>query len=468
MKNSLIVLIWVLCFPSVYSQNRELNLVDSQGLKHGVWEREDSIGKTFYVLYEHGEKLRQFYSPRNIRYAGIKSYKSVEEALNEPLEVIILSLNGNSLNSLPKNILAFKNLEVLNLSQNPNLDWSKTFELISNLDSLRWLFLEENEIKKIPDNISKLTQLRSIWFSDNQIKDIPIAFNKLENLEEIWLDNNPIALLPEELRKSNFKKKIVNNWTSYEGDFEVISENYNYKNNINLINQLEANSFLVLDADTINRVDSDGKMQGLWRVKYHNQRSWQVEFVDGEPDGKFYMFDYNGSILLHGEFKNGKKVGLWKGTIHFVKQDAVLFDEEGIESEIRRFNLTDSVFQVGQVSYASGLPVFFLNSNDNALKDAILRPYVDFLLTNNDLKIEIIANCGIDQSNHPSYSRVYSVQNARLVYVYFVENGINPNRLKYSTNEDLKFEYLIPKTKQERDFNRRIEIRIIETKDSKR
>lgn len=469
MKKSIVLILSIFWFLNLYSQNRELNLNDNDGLKHGVWESKDSLGRTFYILFKHGEKQWQFYSAHNIRYAGVKSYESVDKGLKEPLQVIRLSLHGQNLNTLPNSILEFKNLEVLSLGQNPNLDWDNTFEILSSLDSLRWLFLEENQIKEIPVNISKLGELRTIWLNDNQIQDIPIEFNKLEKLEEIRLENNQISILPEELRKSDFKKKIVNNWLFYEGDFEIISEKYNYKNNYTLIDSIKnKNSFIIQGVDTINRIDSNGLMQGLWRVKYHNQRSWQVGFENGLPHGKFFMYDYDGSVILQGHFDQGKKTGLWKGDVSFANHDTLVYDRNGQELRFNPFKLTDTSFLVGQVYYLTGFPHLSGSLLDVAKKDSILKPIVNFLNTNKQLDIEIIANCGIYQSNHPHYSIVYSRKAARSIFNYLVENGVDSSRLKYSTNEDFNFKHLIPKTKKERELNNRFEIRIIKTQHDKK
>lgn len=136
MKKSIILILYVFAFLSLYSQNRDLNLTDNARLKHGVWESKDSLDRTFYILFEHGENQWQFYSPHNIRYVGVESYKSIDEGLKEPLQVIRLSLHGQNLNKLPNRILEFKNLEVLSLGKNPKLHWNETFELLSNLDTI--------------------------------------------------------------------------------------------------------------------------------------------------------------------------------------------------------------------------------------------------------------------------------------------------------------------------------------------
>jgi len=469
MKKSVLLILSFFWFLNLYSQNRELNLIDNTGLRHGVWESTDSLGRKFYILFEHGEKQWQFYSAHNIRYAGVKSFKSIDEGLKEPLQVIRLSLHGQSLNTLSNSILEFKNLEVLSLGENPELDWNKTFELLSGLDSLRWLFLEENQIKEIPNNISKLKELRTIWLNDNEIQNIPIEFNELEKLEEIRLENNELSIIPEELRKSDFKKKIVNNWLFYEGDFEVMSEKYNYQNNYILIDSLEnKNSFQVRDTDTINRIDSNGLMQGLWKVKYHNQRSWQVGFENGLPNGKFFMYDYDGSVILQGHLNHGKKTGLWKGNVSFANQDTLVYDSNGQELGFKPFKLADTSFQVGQVYYLTGLSYIFGNLLNESEKDSILKPIVYFLNKNKEINIEIIANCGIDQSNHPHYSIVYSSKAARSIFDYLIENGIEPQRLKYSTNEDFNYKFLIPRTREEIELNKRFELRITKTQHNKK
>tara|TARA_A100000164_G_scaffold380143_1_gene426656 strand:+ start:1400 stop:2437 length:1038 start_codon:yes stop_codon:yes gene_type:complete len=92
-------------------------------------------------------------------------------------------------------------------------------ENFGNLDDLRSLYLEWNNIKVMPESFENLTNLISLYFSNNgltniinnignltelynldlgynEIKTIPNSFAELTNLQYLWLFNNQIETLP--------------------------------------------------------------------------------------------------------------------------------------------------------------------------------------------------------------------------------------------------------------------------------
>tara|TARA_B100001029_G_scaffold179461_1_gene189052 strand:+ start:900 stop:1787 length:888 start_codon:yes stop_codon:yes gene_type:complete len=92
-------------------------------------------------------------------------------------------------------------------------------EDFGNLDDLRSLYLEWNNIKVMPESFENLTNLISLYFSNNgltniinnignltnlynldlgynQIQIIPDSFSELNNLQYVWLFNNQIESLP--------------------------------------------------------------------------------------------------------------------------------------------------------------------------------------------------------------------------------------------------------------------------------
>ncbi len=133
-------------------------------------------------------------------------FYSLEEAFNiHPDSVFKLSLRKMKLDSLPSEILRFKNIQSLDLSGNKlkslpefiaefsllqEIDISKNKfthfpEQICLLKNVAVLKMNRNEMAAIPECILNLKKLTFIDFWDNPMKEYPEAFLILENLKEI-------------------------------------------------------------------------------------------------------------------------------------------------------------------------------------------------------------------------------------------------------------------------------------------
>lgn len=69
-------------------------------------------------------------------------------------------------------------------------------ESISNLNDLRKLYLEWNNITELPDSFSNLTALVQLYISNNQLISLPDGFGNLDNLFILDLGYNQINSLP--------------------------------------------------------------------------------------------------------------------------------------------------------------------------------------------------------------------------------------------------------------------------------
>ena len=69
-------------------------------------------------------------------------------------------------------------------------------ESISNLNDLRKLYLEWNNITELPDSFSNLTALVQLYISNNQLISLPDDFGNLDNLFILDLGYNQINSLP--------------------------------------------------------------------------------------------------------------------------------------------------------------------------------------------------------------------------------------------------------------------------------
>lgn len=69
------------------------------------------------------------------------------------------------------------------------------------LDFLTALFLNDNNLTKIPPEIARLAQLKHLDLSSNKLRSLPSELGDLVTLRELLLCNNSLRALPNELGK---------------------------------------------------------------------------------------------------------------------------------------------------------------------------------------------------------------------------------------------------------------------------
>ncbi len=108
-------------------------------------------------------------------FCGYGQTRSIEEGLKRPLEVVHLKLKRERLTEFPLEIIQFKNLEILDLSN--------------------------NKLESIPKEISKLKKLKRVILSKNNLVDFPLVFLQMNELVYIDLWDNYIENLPAEIKQ---------------------------------------------------------------------------------------------------------------------------------------------------------------------------------------------------------------------------------------------------------------------------
>uniref|UniRef100_A0A182W382 Uncharacterized protein n=1 Tax=Anopheles minimus TaxID=112268 RepID=A0A182W382_9DIPT len=68
-------------------------------------------------------------------------------------------------------------------------------------DQLTALFLNDNNLTRLPHQIGQLVNLRTLDLSTNKLRSLPAELGELIQLRELLLNNNYIRLLPYELGK---------------------------------------------------------------------------------------------------------------------------------------------------------------------------------------------------------------------------------------------------------------------------
>ncbi len=131
-----------------------------------------------------------------------KTYKSLEEALQVPDEVLVLDLGGKELTELPPSLTQLKNLKTLYLYSN-KLAALPAF--LSNLSQLEFLDVYDNELTDLPSELAQLS-LKYLDLGENNFKTLPAVVWQLTSLEHLYLYGNRLKELgPEIARLENLK-----------------------------------------------------------------------------------------------------------------------------------------------------------------------------------------------------------------------------------------------------------------------
>lgn len=119
--------------------------------------------------------------------------ESAEQA-NTPSQIPALASvdrSGQNLTKMPSDILAMKNLQHLDLSNN-KLTGALPAE-IRHLQNLQVLDISNNQMTGLPAELGQLSKLRILGASNNQLTGIPHELGNLQNLEILDLSGNDIS-----------------------------------------------------------------------------------------------------------------------------------------------------------------------------------------------------------------------------------------------------------------------------------
>lgn len=128
----------------------------------------------------------------------VTAFTNLEDALKTPDKVIKLELKRKKYKTFPKEILAFKNLQYLNLSKN---SIRQLPEELGQLKNLQYLNISKNGLEELPPEIGELTNLYYLNANQNDLNSIPPQIGNLKKLKNMDLWSNNIDRFPEELKE---------------------------------------------------------------------------------------------------------------------------------------------------------------------------------------------------------------------------------------------------------------------------
>ncbi|MBX2974268.1 MAG: leucine-rich repeat domain-containing protein, partial [Flavobacteriales bacterium] len=102
---------------------------------------------------------------------SMRTYRSLEKALQDPDRVYRLDLSGQKLKEVPEGVFLLKNLNALDLSH--------------------------NKLKALPDRLQELRYMQEFRASRNKLAEVPKSFCRLTHLKRLDLSRNPLTGLPK-------------------------------------------------------------------------------------------------------------------------------------------------------------------------------------------------------------------------------------------------------------------------------
>ncbi|MFN3561598.1 MAG: leucine-rich repeat domain-containing protein [Chloroherpetonaceae bacterium] len=174
----------------------------------------------YYILWQRDN------SPEAVKiYRATVNY-SIEVASRKPERAYQIDQSWRTLQTIPRELEKFPNLEVLNLSNNSISEIPKGFKFPESLVRLN---LSQNKFTRIPSGLEKHPNLYQLDLSNNQIETdsgavlptslriLDLSNNKLKTLSEylarnphletLYVRNNQIEFLPDRLYYDSYYDK---------------------------------------------------------------------------------------------------------------------------------------------------------------------------------------------------------------------------------------------------------------------
>jgi len=159
------------------------------------------------------------------------TYFSLQEALENPDEVIRLDLSYQDLKVLPSSIGQLTKLKRLKLSHN---QLKKLPEELFLLEDLRRLHLDDNQLKKLPTEFYGFAKLKKLYLQNNKLKDVSNDVGQLKMLRRLELSGNNLSTMPDsisvlpELKYLNFDKNLFDNLSAHLDSFWMKQDYLNW------------------------------------------------------------------------------------------------------------------------------------------------------------------------------------------------------------------------------------------------
>lgn len=127
---------------------------------------------------------------------SMRTFRSLEKALENPDQVYRLDLSGQKLKEVPEGVFRLKNLNALDLSGN------KLKVLPDRLQELQYLQqfrASRNKLTELPESFCRSVHLKRLDLSRNALTGLPTCIGAFTQLVSLDLWDNDLADFPEEM-----------------------------------------------------------------------------------------------------------------------------------------------------------------------------------------------------------------------------------------------------------------------------
>lgn len=155
-----------------------------------------------------------------------KEYTTLEEALKDRKQVFKLNLVDKNLTSLPDEFYELENLQVLDLSNNPQLNWAEVIPKLAKLNMLSELGLGTNNLKELPAAITKISRLYNLALPKNpelNYEQVLGVLKDCKKLEKLDIGTNTFKILPKGLNQLKNLNLLILEGNIYLEDINEIT-----------------------------------------------------------------------------------------------------------------------------------------------------------------------------------------------------------------------------------------------------
>jgi Leucine-rich repeat (LRR) protein len=110
-----------------------------------------------------------------------------------------LTLNGSRIQKIPKWIVEFTHLQVLEIGNQYSVDKFEFPKEMSGLTSLRYLSIQNLGLYEVPKWLRSMTKLEVLCLDGNNLQELPIWLQELQELRVLWVTGNPLDSCVETL-----------------------------------------------------------------------------------------------------------------------------------------------------------------------------------------------------------------------------------------------------------------------------
>jgi hypothetical protein len=148
------------------------------------------------------------------------SEEALKPILNSKIESGVLKLSRKTITKIPKALLGYATLEVLELPYNQVKSLPTA---IHQLKALKKLNLRSNQVKKIHKNIGKLKHLEILELESNKLESLPDKLADLTSLKELSLGYNSFEEFPLVITEiPNLEKLAIGAMMDYYANVDKI------------------------------------------------------------------------------------------------------------------------------------------------------------------------------------------------------------------------------------------------------